>query len=312
MMLSKQIIQLLSHHRAPGRPRLPQSFARLQLLRLLRDSQPPLSPDTEISPTNLDRELQNLEAQGEVLLGLGKQVCMAQPMVLTDSEEKLAGLQFFGDRAYLRLAHQSLETGQPVDKTQLMPKKQNFSWIQAQLQKASIACLTVDCAVNQLPATCLPSPWRLQGQECLENPFFTNRGDGSLWGYQPSETTQRDRWQPINGFHLGGLRSLNLLRTPAGEFLWMENGQFFELAPDTACLAMFELDRQAQQPLRIAWDEQPGRLDLRGIVLPRAYAQAIWRLSQSDPDHNRIRLVVAAKDRPRVKAVLERLGCKLV
>jgi hypothetical protein len=237
---------------------------------------------------------------------------MAKPTVYVDSEEAVTGLHFLGDRAYLRLAHQTLQTGQPVSSTQLRPKSRQFEWIKTQLEASNIQCYTPDQLVSQLPNPQLPDNWQLTEQNRSGNPFFTYQGFESILGYRPKPGKQRDRWQPIIGLdHLSSIASLNLLKTPEGEFLWLQDGQFFEITPDTAYLAMFELDQQAQQPLQIALDEQPGRIDLQDTFLPKAYAQLIWRLSNPSPEHNRIR-DVDAQNQPRVKAALERLGCVLV
>lgn len=311
-MLNNQIIQVLSYHRAPGRPHLPQTLTRFQIMGLLKHSEPPSFSESSLTPANIDTELHNLEAQGEVLLGIGKRACMARPTVVVESPENLVGLKFTGDRAYLRLAHQMLNTGQPVSRTLLRPQKQSFPWIQEHLLKAGINCLTIEQSISQLPLPEIPAAWSLRGQERLENPFFTYQGFDSIFGYQPIGGAQRDRWKVIVGLeHLASISSLNLLRTPEGEFLWLQDGQFFELAPDAAYLAMFKLDQQVEQPLQIALDAKPGRLSLRDTYLPKAYAQMIWRLSKADPDHNRIRLV-EPQNQPRVKTALERLGCVLV
>lgn len=311
-MLSEQVINLLSHHRFPGKSYLPQSLTRFQLMGLLRNSVPPSVVNTALTPATLDQALHFLEAQGEILIGVGKRVCMAQPTVLAENHENLIGLQFLGDRAYLRLAHQALGTGQPVSKTLLRPQKQSFQWIQEQLQGINIRCLTVEQAVEQLPSPRLPSSWSLRGQECSENPFFTYQGLDSIQGYRSTQGSQQERWTSVVGLnHLANLSHLHLLKTPEGDFLWMEDGQFFEITSDTAYLAMFYLDQQAKQPLRLAWDELPGRLDLSRTYLPRAYAQLIWRLSSADSAHNRTRLI-EPQNRPTVKAAMKRLGCVLV
>ncbi|MBD1916254.1 MULTISPECIES: hypothetical protein [Cyanophyceae] len=311
-MQNQDIIQLLSHHRVPGRLHLPQALTCYQLLGLLRATVPPSALANALSPSRLDQALHNLEAQGEVLLGVGKRVCMAQPTVYTSDEESVTGIQFLGDRAYLRLAHQALQTGQPVTQTLLRPKNKRLEWIQTQLGASNIGCHTPDQLVSQLPTPQLPANWQLREQHRSDNPFFTYQGFESILGYRPEPGRQCDRWQPIIGLeHLGSIASLRLLKTPEGEFLWFQDGQFFGITPDTAYLAMFELDLQINQPLQIALDEKPGLLDLRDTFFPKAYAQLIWRLSKPSPDHNRIRYV-DAQNQPRVKAALERLGCVLV
>lgn len=311
-MQNQDVIQILSHHRAPGRPHLPQTLTCYQLLGLLRATVPPSAPDTTLSPSRLDEALHTLEAQGEVLLGVGKRVSMARPSVYTSGEEPVKSLQFLGDRAYLRLAHQRLETGQPISQTLLRPRNKNIEWLQTQLQGINVGFYTPEQLLTQLPTPDVPEFWRLKGEDRTSNPFSIYQGFDTIRGYLPKAGNQRERWQPIIGLeHLQNISSLSLLKTPGGEFLWLKNGQFFEINPDTAYLAMFSLDKQSNQPLKIALDEGTGCLDLRETFLPKAYAQVIWRLSKPSSDHNRIRYV-APHNQPRVKAALERLGCVLV
>ena len=184
-MQHPDIIQLLSYHRAPGRPYLPQTLSRYQLLGLLRATVPPSAPASTLSPLRLDQILHSLEAQGEVLLGVGKRVCMAQPTVYADREAAVTGLQFLGDRAYLRLAHQALQTGQPLTQTLLRPKNKRFEWIQTQLGASNIRCHTPEQLVSQLPTPQLPAIWQLTEQHRSDNPFFKYQGFENIpwnWG----------------------------------------------------------------------------------------------------------------------------------
>ena len=93
--------------------------------------------------------------------------------------------------------------------------------------------------------------------------------------------------------------------------LWFAADQFYELSPDAASLAMFWIDQQAGLPLRVTWDERPGRLNLQGTVLPSSYAQWLWRLSKPDPDQLRTRLFEPSQ-RAIVRQALTQLGCSLV
>jgi hypothetical protein len=307
-MCSHEIINLLSQHRIPGRSHFPQPLTRHQLLSLLKASQPPRLDGDAFSPSKLDSELTNLEAQGEILSGVGKRFCMASPTLLIDHENQTTELLFVGDRAYLRLAHQILETKQPIHQTRLRPRLRDVQRIQSTLESTGIGLLTVQKSVEYLPAPQLPEPWTVRGAEWSGNPCNLLQTSGYVQGYHPGDKSQGDRWLDVTPQP----RDLpSLLQLPDGVFLWMQHGHFFEISPDAACLAMFALDQQVSQPLKLAWDDAPGRLDLRCVRLPRAYAQLIWRLSNPSPEHNRIRYV-DPQNQPRVKAALERLGCVLV
>ncbi|WP_204139395.1 hypothetical protein [Halomicronema sp. CCY15110] len=312
-MLEKHIISLLSQHRLPGAKHLPQAIAQHQVVRLLKDTlSPNQNNDLLAFAESVDIELHNLEAQGEILLGTGRRVCVAQPTLWVDAEEFITSLKLIGDRAYLSLIHQLLETGQDPGETLVRPRSHSLARIRDKLKGSGVSCLTIDQSLGNLPQPQVPSSWNLRGQEWLETPLSQPGESCKVYGYLPKWGSQRDRWQLIaSQSHFLNLPRLNLLRVSGGVFLWAEQGQFFEITPDEAYLAMFHLDLQAQEPLRICWDEQSGLLDLRDTYLPKAFAQLIWRLSNPNSEHNRIRYV-DAQNRPRVKAALERLGCVLV
>jgi hypothetical protein len=299
------IIRLLSNHRQTHRTELPQPLTLWAIATLIQQSLPPHHEDIS---TQLDADLRELQAQGDVLAGTGNRFCMAPPMVLAEDETNLTGILFRGDRAYLRLAHQALETGQPFVKPTLHPRVHGFHRIKERLRNVGIRLITVASSVDYLPLPELPQPARLQGCES-PNPFEAATWTDPIRHYVPRVGTQQfERWVPIMQ---AALRDRTLLKLPTGEWLWFEADQFYELTPDTALLAMFQLDHGANVPLSLPWDDAPGRLNLQGISLPSSYAQLLWRLSQPDADIPRTRLFAIA-NRPIAREVLLRLGCTLV
>lgn len=254
--------------------------------------------------------LDELQAKGEVLSGIGNRFCMAPPTILVENESNLAGVLFRGDRAYLKLAHQALETGQPIVKTQLNPRIHGFRRIQERLRNHGIRLLTVTDSVKHLPLPEKPELHLLSGAEWHEDPFQCWSTSGLIQVYRPASQwqAQRDRWQFITQTNL---TSDSLLKLSTGEYLWFAADQFYELSPDAASLAMFWIDQQAGLPLRVTWDERPGRLNLQGTVLPSSYAQWLWRLSKPDPDQLRTRLFEPSQ-RAIVRQALTQLGCSLV
>ncbi len=312
---SQTIISLLSQHRAAGRSHLPQPMSCRQLASLIKVSLPPQQRDNDSSwRIDLDAELHNLEAQGDLVLGLGKRVCMAPPTLLTDDEPWVTSLRFTGDRAYLPLAHQVLQTGQNPITTLLRPQSHNRDRVQADLHATGMRCLTISQTVGNLPHCQPPSLQQILGHR-WRDPIFGDITNGStVKGYLPTNQwqSQTERWQTIESeSHLSNLPSVHLLKLANGVFLWQEDGQYYEILPDVAHLAMFDIDQQVRLPLRLSWDEQPGRLDLRSTYLPRDYAYLVWRLSEPDPNHSRIRLFEPQKC-ARVSAALRQLGCELV
>lgn len=306
-MDTERIIKILSNHRQLHRPEHPKALTVRSIASLIEHSLPP----SDIVNSDQIREcLQELQAQGEVLSGIGNRFCMAPPTILVENESNLAGVLFRGDRAYLKLAHQALETGQPIVKTQLNPRIHGFHRIQERLRNHGIRLLTVTDSVKHLPLPEKPELHLLSGAEWHEDPFQCWSTSGLIQAYLPKKQwqTQSDRWQFITQTNL---TSDSLLKLSTGEYLWFAADQFYQLSPDAASLALFWLDKQKSLPLLVKWDEEPGRLNLQGTILPSSYAQWLWRLSKPDPNQPRTRLFEPTQ-RAVVHQAFTRLNCFLV
>lgn len=296
------ILNLLSNHRQPRNSDYPLTITRQQILSLLQYAAPPNLTDWK---TEIVRALDELQAQGEILLGTGKRYCIAPPTMLASSQENTSSLKFQGDRAYLPLIHEILKTNQPIEEVILHPTGHNFQRIQAELKSIGVRLLTVLDNLQGLPQ---PRNPMLLRSPLVDNPFVTY---STIEVYVPQfRKSQSERWQSVFS-HSSHLVSESLLRLPTDEYLWMCNGKFYELEPETATLAMFFQDGKAECPLLISWDEIPGRILLQGVVLPGTYAKWLWRLSDPDPDRYRTRLVHSSY-RSQVKEAFARLGCQLV
>lgn len=301
------LIKILTNHRQLHGPERPKALTAQSIIGLIEHS---LSPN-HIANSDLVREcLQELQAQGEILAGLGNQFCIAPPAILVEDETNFVGALFIGDRAYLKLAHQALETGQPIFKTQLHPKIHGFHRIQERLRNHGIRLLTIMDSVSHLPTPEKPKLHLLSGAEWHENPFQCWSTSGLIQAYRPKSkwNQQRERWQSITQMNL---TSDSLLKLSTGEYLWFAADQFYQLSPDAASLAMFWLDKQAGLPLLVEWDKEPGRLNLQGTILPSSYAQWLWRLSKPDPNQPRTRLFEPTQ-RAVVHQAFTRLYCLLV
>jgi hypothetical protein len=302
------IIKILSNHRQSHCSNFPRSLTLHTISKLVEANLPPHHP-VEALRSQVQSDLLELQAQGEVLAGAGNQFCMAPPVVLTKDTADLTGVMFKGDRAYLKIAHQALETDQITHKTTLYPKIRGFRRIKERLKKYGIRLLTVTDSVGNLPVPEQPKSYRLQGAEWPENPFQLLKASAAIQSYRPkAQASQCDRWQFITQTQLC---DNSLIKLPTGEYLWAENEKMYELTPDEACLAMFWLDQQADFPLRVAWDEAQGRLNLQKIFLPSFYAQWLWQLSEPELDQPRTRLFKPSS-RPFVCQALIQLGCTLV
>jgi len=305
--LLRLIIFILSNQRQTHQAGLPQSLAFHTILTLVQQN---FSPQEASMAEHTKTALDELQAKGEVLSGIGNRFCMAPPTILVENESNLTEVSFRGDRAYLKLAHQALETGQPIFKTQLHPKIHGFHRIQERLRNHGIRLLTIMDSVSHLPTPEKPKLHLLSGAEWHENPFQCWSTSSLIQAYRPTSQwqTQRDRWQFITQTNL---TSDSLLKLSTGEYLWFAADQFYQLSPDTASLAMFWLDKQAGLPLLVEWDKEPGRLNLQGTILPSSYAQWLWRLSKPDPNQPRTRLFEPTQ-RAVVHQAFTRLNCFLV
>jgi hypothetical protein len=302
-MYFDQIILLLSNHRNSDRPEIPVTISKTQIISLVSSSLSPNKLQDQLS-AEISEALKELEAQGEISAGSRNRYCIAPPTVLAQAKDNLTGLLFKGDRAYLPLAHKVLNTEQEPTETLIRPSINNFEVIKNKLFQVGISLLTVDQSVESLPLSELPS------KVILRSPWSGNPFENSVLQYIPQDNfhTQSQRWQEIIKSQLS---SKSLLQLATGEYLWFEDGKFYELDQDKAVLTMFALDKQKEYPLLIPWDESEGELHLKGVSLPGAYARWLWSLSESDKNNYRTRYI-KLENRHLVESAFKRLGCSLV
>ena len=294
----EKVIILLSNHRSPIDPARPLSLAKRQILSILVSSLSPEYPQNKL-PQELETTLRELEAKGEIYAGMGNRFCIAQPTVLY--EEKL----FCGDRAYLPLAHQLLGNA-ATDSTSLNFGEVTFDVLKDTLASRGISLIEIEQSLQHLPEPCCPSTYMLRGYE-IEDPFLNPDYDGILH-YAPRIAEQSDRWREPSR---ANLRNPDLLKLPTGEYLWHEQGVFYQIDKDTAVLAMFQLDREVGQPINVDWDCDRGILDLQNLTLPSSYAQQLWRISSPEQQGNRVRYF-QPNYRKQVVQIFQRLGCRLL
>jgi hypothetical protein len=308
MNWTETITALLSDHRNPQNPSQPLALKRQQIFSLLRHGLPP-NTISENWQAEASRTLDELQAQGEILAGLGKRYCIAPPTILALSQIDTDSLKFQGDRAYLSLVHQALKTASSDQGILIRSQDcqvRGFDRIRDALQSIGVRFLTILDSLQGLPRPQQPTLLR---SPLEENPFITYP---TIDQYIPQFLrNQTERWQTCSGQSTQRLEPKTLFKLPTGEYLWLDNGKFYELEPETAVLAMFAQDQASKNPLKVAWDEAQGRVQLQGIVLPAQYARWLWRLSEPDPERYRTRLVAPAY-RPSVKEAFARLGCELV
>lgn len=312
-MPSNPIITLLSNHRDPHNQNRPSTLNKTQIIRLLRES---ISPDRQLLSLQEEicQTLQELEAQGEILASKGNYYCIAPPTLLANSREDVAGVRFRGDRAYLSLAHERLNSrNQNRDEVKIHPRIRTFDRIQAKLDPIGIRLLTAEDLIHRLPSPQKPPKYVLRCPTTL--PDSSNSG---LFSYEPlPHIPQENRWQPVIVSQVSTLAERSLLKLSKDRhyqndrYFWYEGSEVYDLDRDVAVLAMFDKDREKDSPLRVIWHTSEGRLDLRDIYLPLAYMKYLWQLSGKAEQNSQIRSVPAAC-RSLIEPAFQKLGCLLV
>jgi hypothetical protein len=221
-------------------------------------------------------------------------------------------LLFRGDRAYLQLAHQVLNS-QSKDRNgvQISFKSTTVGRIQAKLDPIGIRLLTAEDLIHHLPSPQKPPKYALRCPTTLPD-----SSEGELFRYEPiPNTLQGNRWQPIIVSQISTLADRSLLKLSKDRhyqndrYFWCEGGEVYDLDRDVAVLAMFDKDREKDSPLRVIWHTSEGRLDLRDIYLPLAYMSYLWQLSV-ETEQYRVRSVPAIS-RLFIEPAFQRLGCLL-
>jgi hypothetical protein len=300
--MNEIILKILSEQRNPKSLTSPLSLNKTQILTLIRDSIPPNRPLDTLA-NEVHESLQELEARGEILAGARNRYCIAPPAVVSIDGDAENQFHFRGDRAYLFLAHKTLETEQNSEAIELYPKV-DIMRIKQLLNESGIRFFTLEESLHYLP-----TPYQL-----LSNNLRSLRSEeyidfDTTLIYIPSPNIpQRERWRKFDRSLLTGE---SLLRLKTGEYLWYQNKQYYELETDTGVLIMYYLDRIRKYPLEISCNRSLGKLYLRGIFLPRAYYQLILQLSKPDGEITRTRCLEFANF-PLIEKALEKLGCILV
>lgn len=303
-MWHDKIVQLLSQQRQLGQPAFPGVLSMTQITSLLRHSLAPDQPTEQIS-IEIQEALRELEAQNEILKASGNRYCMAPPTLLAMARDVSQGLRFCGDRAYLALAHEILRTDQSTSEELLRSGLRNFERAKARLQERHIGLMTLEEIIGELPKPQKPQRFQLEEhRSSLATPKLLQLVE--VKQYVPTYAEQQDRWQLPNS---ETLCNESLLRLPDGEYLWYEEGQYYEIDSDTAILSMFYLDQREHQPIRLVWEER-GKLNLNSVLLPYAHFQWFRQLAERLEGPRRVYSIQPAK-RPLVQAVFEYLGCEL-
>jgi hypothetical protein len=307
-MLGEAITRLLSNHRNPQNPTIPLPLTKHQIISLLVTSISPNESQDKLT-TEIQDTLNELEAEGEIVAGKRNFYCMALPTVLAKNREDLTSLLFCGDRAYLTLAHQVLNSQKNSQNPLLLrPKSTHFHRIKDGLNQVGIRFLTISDSIEYLPKPRNPLKSELRST-WAEDPFLIQnwQNGGYIQRYVPCNAPQKEQWRNPSR---ESIKNEDILRLPTGEYLWFQDQNFYELEPDLAILAMFYQDKQMGCPVKIIWDEPPGKLNLQGVYLPSTYARWLWHISEPGEEYRTRKF--QSKNWSLVKEIFQHLGAKLV
>ncbi|MBE9176762.1 hypothetical protein IQ225_18195 [Synechocystis salina LEGE 06155] len=296
--IAGKVITILSNHRSSIDKYKPLTLTKMQILSLLEYS---FNPDYPLDKLikQLETSLRELEAKGEIYAGVGNRFCIAHPTIFYENA------LFIGDRAYLPMAHQILSNSVSED-NKLVFADLSFEILQQKFLCSGISLITIEQSFQYLSEPSLPLSVVLRGHE-VQDPFL-NPDYINIFHYTPQWGEQINRWQQLSP---DNLRNPDLLKIPTGEYLWHDQGEFYQLEKDSAILTMFKLDKEFGQPLKVVWDKDSGHLDLNNVNLPSNYAQYIWRISSPTEVNNRVRYV-EPNWRRQLENILKKLGCQIV
>jgi hypothetical protein len=307
-MFAEKITRLLSNHRHSDNLAIPKPLTKHQIISLLTSSFSPNESQENLT-AKIQDTLNELQAEGEVLAGRRNYYCMSPPTVLAKDKEDLTGLLFRGDRAYLTMTHQTLESKENLQNPLVLRSKTKKIYrIKDSLNQVGIRLLTISDSMEHLPKPRKPLKSELRSTWSEDTFYIKNwQNGGYIQRYASCNETQKERWRNPSR---ESIKNEDILRLPTGEYLWFEDQKLYELEPDLAILAMLYQDRKMGCPLKIIWDEPRGKLNLQGVYIPSAYAQWLWHISEPGEEY-RTRYF-QSKNWSLVKKLFERLGAKLV
>lgn len=299
--LESEVITILSSHRSSNNPSVPRVVGLTALLAYIQHRLNPNEP--ELSRESLEEALDRLEAKGEILSAPRRSYCMARPFVVV-GDEGLEDALFVGDRAYLTSAASALETR--IDSsTPAIRSRLQYEQARERLKLHGIGILRLADLQQRLPLPSLPAAHRLHTPMAERSPFDIS---DPIDNYAPTlSLSQRDRWYSLSR---GQSPRSPLFRLPDKSYLWLDGQAVFSLDRSTAILSMYYLDKEADSPALVQWEETSGILDLTDIFLPIDYWKILNSLSEEINGETRRRFV-RSRYRDAVGATFLRLGIHL-
>jgi hypothetical protein len=307
-MNQEKILTILTNHRQPNNRELPRVLTLRSIASLIEHSLP---PNENINRKEIEDYLNQLQLQGEVLKAKGKKYCVAPPSVLVEDKDNFNSLWYRGDRAYLNLVHQVLETKQIIPTTEIDARGKSFTQIKEKLNSCGIRLLTYQDTLYELLIPHKPKLYTLD--KC--DPNIENE----IKVYKPLRQrdqfkSQEERWKISAIGRLTNGSLIKSIKAKDYQYYWYEDNQFYQLTDkEQAPLTMFWLDKQAECPLQISLDEtkEGFQLDLQKVFIPYAYYKLVYGLSKPADKSQYIRIFDNIY-RSLIKQVFKQLGCNFV
>ncbi|WP_017294953.1 hypothetical protein [Geminocystis herdmanii] len=307
-MNNEKILTILTNHRQLNNRELPRVLTLRSIVSLIEHSLP---PNENINRGEIEDYLNQLQLQGEVLKAKGKKFCVAPPSVLVEDQNNCDILYFRGDRAYLKLVHQVLETREIIPTPEINSRGKNFTEIKEKLNSCGIRLLTYQDTLYELP---IPQKPKLYTLEKLDNTL-----QGEIKIYNPSRQRhlykyQEERWKITVIERLTNSNLIKLTQAKDYQYYWYEDNQFYHLTDkEQAPLTMFYLDKQANCPLQIPLDEtkEGFQLNLQKVFIPYSYYKLVYGLSKPADNSKYIRIFDHIY-RSLIEQIFKRLGCNFV
>ncbi len=307
-MNNEKILTILTNHRQVNNRELPRVLTLRSIVSLIEHS---LSPNENINRKEIEDYLNQLQLQGDVLKTKGKKYCVAPPTLLAEDENNCDILYFRGDRAYLQLVHQVLETRQIIPTPEINSRGKSFTEIREKLNSCGIRILTYQDTLYELP---IPQKPKLYTLEKLDNSL-----QGEIKIYIPSRQKhlykpQEERWKITVIDRLTNHSLVKSIKVKDYQYYWYEDNQFYQLSDkEQAPLTMFWLDKQAKCILQISLDEikEGFQLNLQKVFIPYSYYKVVYGLSKPADNSKYIRIFDHIY-RSLIEQIFKRLGCNFV
>lgn len=284
------IVDLLSSSRRDDRPQLCQSLTKRQISDLIEEMLPP--NQKKIAERMVDRvgeQLEILLQEFEIICTGDRRLnyCMAPPSLIVSREEPLQ-VRYVGDRAYMELARELLESGNHND-SNLMDSNKSLNEARNSLEQVGLTVQTEEMLFQAVPDPAYPTEIELAMAEQIQLEELC----GSVEVYVPRRADFfASRWSQLDQT-ASSAQSL-LYRAKKSDirskdqglmFLWKWQGILYRLTAQQAFFAMYKADIDRNAPKLLELDQDIPM----GVIwhIPRDYARLVSRYTEEHAGQER-------------------------